>query len=104
MFLLLERFFIESIQLLPKIFVKLLQREVLTLFKLVEKTFLKDTYCIFHRTFELRFTDFRRENNRTIMVCPVSVILVQFRFNPVLIDDDACLQLSQTTKAGTPPK
>ena len=88
-FLLLERLFIESLQFLPEIFIKLLQREILMLFKLVEKTFLKNAYCVFYRTFKFRPTDLCRKNNSAIMVSPISIILIQLRFNPVLIDDDS---------------
>ena len=89
MLLLLERLFVESFQLLPEILVELFQRKILALFKLMEQSFFKDAYSVFHGTFELRFADFCRKDDRAVMVSPVGIILIQFRFNPVLINDDS---------------
>ena len=88
-FLILEGLLIESLQFLPEILIELFQRKILALFKLVEKSFFKDAYCVFHGTFELRFADFCRKNDRAVMVSLVGIILIQLRFNPVLINDDS---------------
>ena len=59
----------------------------------MEEAFLQNTDCIFYRTFELRLPDFRWKDDRAIMVCPVGIILVQFRLDPVLVDDNSLLAI-----------
>ena len=50
-FLLLEWLFIQSLQFLPEILIKLFQWEILAFFKFVEEALLENAYCIFYRTF-----------------------------------------------------
>ena len=55
----------------------------------MEEALLENAYCVFYRTLEFRLTDLRRKNNSAIVVSPVSIILVQFRLDPVLINDNS---------------
>ena len=55
----------------------------------MEEALLENAYCVFYRTLEFRLTDLRRKNNSAIVISPVSIILVQFRLDPVLINDNS---------------
>lgn len=82
---------IEFVQMSPKVSVEPLQAEVVHFLHVVEETFLQDTNGILYRTLVLRLPDLGWKNNRVVMLGPFSVILVQFRGDPVPIGNDSLL-------------
>ena len=91
MFFLLERLFVQRLQFLPEILVKLFQREILAFFKFVEESFFQNSNSVFYGAFELRLANLGWQNNGTIVISPVSIILIQLRLDPVLIDNNGLL-------------
>lgn len=57
------------------------------------KALLKNAYCVFYRALELWLPNFCRKDHCSIVISPVSIILVQFRFDPILINDDCLLTI-----------
>lgn len=59
----------------------------------MEEPFFKNTYRVFYRALGLGFSDFCRKNHGSIVISPVSIALVQFRFDSILVNDDSLLTI-----------
>ena len=104
MLLLLKWSVIQLIQLLPEVFVELLKREIPAFFQIMEEPFLENADRVFHGRFETGFSDLEGKDHRVVVLGPFSIVLMQLRLDQSLFAITACLQLSHTTMAGTPPK
>lgn len=90
--------------MLPEIPVELFQTEIVHFHHVMEESLFQNADGIFDGTLVLGFLYLGRKDNGVVVFCPLCIILVQLRVDPVLLAMTACLQLSQTTRAGTPPK
>ena len=65
----------------------------------MEKSFSRMPTAFFYRTFKLRFPNLCRKNGGAIMISPVGIVFVQFRFDPVLVEY-SCAMKSHFRKFG----
>ena len=91
MFLLLERGVIQFIQFFPEILIELFEREIPAFLQIVKDSFFENADRVFYRGFETGLPNLRRKDHRMVMFRPFSVILIQFRLDPVLVRDHGLL-------------
>lgn len=88
----------------PEVTVELLQAEIVHLRHVMEDPLFKNAHGILGRTLIPGLLHPGRKNDRVVVFCPLGVVRVQLGSIQSRLAMIACMQLSQTTSARTPPK
>lgn len=99
-----KRSAVELVQMLPEIPVELFQTEIVHFLHVMEESLFQNADGIFDGTLVLGFLYLGRKDNGVVVFCPLCIILVQLRVDPVLVGDDGLLAVVADHQSRNTPK